>query len=101
MGKLYEKHNQLHALGYYQQAAERFPTAAPELVVLLKDRAWLYILRQEWTAAEADLTRALALVAAEASDLRADIYEPRWQAWRAICAATLPPSTTGAPRRTP
>ncbi len=75
MGKLYEKHNQLHALGYYQQAAERFPTDAPELVVLLKDRAWLYILRQEWTAAEADLTRALALVAAEASDLRADIYD--------------------------
>jgi tetratricopeptide (TPR) repeat protein len=75
MGKLYEKHNQLHALGYYQQAAERFPDDAPELVVLLKDRAWLYILRQEWAEAEADLTRALALVAAEATDLRADIYD--------------------------
>ena len=75
MGKLYEKHNQLHALGYYQQAAERFPTDTPELVVLLKDRAWLYILRQEWTEAEADLTQALALVPADASDLRADIYD--------------------------
>ena len=75
MGKLYEKHNQLHALGYYQQAADRFPDDAPELVVLLKDRAWLYILRQEWAAAEADLTRALALVAAGATELRADIYD--------------------------
>lgn len=75
MGKLYEKHNQLHALGYYQQAEERFPGDDPELGVLLKDRAWLYILRQEWSPAEADLTRALELAPTGATALRADIYD--------------------------
>jgi tetratricopeptide (TPR) repeat protein len=73
MGKLYEQHNQLHALGYYQQAAERFAHDDPELVEMLKDRAWLYILRQQWTEAEADLTQALASSAAPS--VRADVED--------------------------
>jgi tetratricopeptide (TPR) repeat protein len=73
MGKLYEQHNQLHALGYYEQAAARFRAGDPEYVELLKDRAWLYILRKQWDEAEADLRQALALVPTEERDLRADI----------------------------
>jgi tetratricopeptide (TPR) repeat protein len=75
MGKLYEQHNQLHALNYYQQAAERFAEHDPELVTLLKDRAWLYILRREWQPAEADLTLALAHAPEQAAEIRADIYD--------------------------
>lgn len=75
MGKLYENHNQLHALGYYQQAAERFAEDDAELGELLKDRAWLYILRKEWPQAEADLELALARVPESSMALRADIYD--------------------------
>jgi tetratricopeptide (TPR) repeat protein len=75
MGKLYEQHNQLHALGYYQQAAERFAPGDSEYVVLLKDRAWLYILRQQWQEAENDLTQALALAGASVRALRADLQD--------------------------
>jgi tetratricopeptide (TPR) repeat protein len=75
MGKLYEQYNQRHALEYYQQAAERFDAADPELVVLLKDRGWLHVLRREWPAAEADLLRALALAHPAARELRADTFD--------------------------
>lgn len=75
MGKLYESRNQLHALRYYQQAVERFPACDPELAELLKDRGWLYFLRQEWAKAEADLQQALQIVPAEAQVLQADIYD--------------------------
>lgn len=75
LGKLYEKQNQLHALGYYQQARERFAATDPKLVDLLKDRAWLYLLRQEWQAAEADLQLALQLAPTSAQTIRADIYD--------------------------
>jgi tetratricopeptide (TPR) repeat protein len=75
MGKLYEKHNQLHALGYYQQALERLPTTDPELLELLKDRAWLYILRQEWDKAEADLTVALQRTPESAQEVQANIFD--------------------------
>lgn len=75
MGKLYEQHNQPHALGYYEQAAQRFPVNDPELVVLLKDRAWLYLLRREWAPAEADLTLALERAAEGERELRADILD--------------------------
>lgn len=75
MGKLYESRNQLHALRYYQQAVERFPASDPELAELLKDRGWLYFLRQEWAKAEADLQQALHIAPAEAKVLQADIYD--------------------------
>ena len=75
MGKLYESRNQLHALRYYQQAVERFPACDPELAELLKDRGWLYFLRQEWAKAAADLQQALQIVPAEAPVLQADIYD--------------------------
>lgn len=75
MGKLYESRNQLHALRYYQQAVERFPSHDLELAELLKDRGWLYFLRQEWHKAEQDLQQALQLAPAEAPDLQADIYD--------------------------
>lgn len=75
MGKLYESRNQLHALRYYQQAAERFAPTDPELAELLKDRGWLYCLRKEWAQAETDLQQALQVVAADAQSLRADIYD--------------------------
>lgn len=75
LGKLYEKQNQLHALGYYQQARERFAPSDPKLVDLLKDRAWLYLLRQEWSAAEGDLQLALQLAPSTAQEIRADIYD--------------------------
>ena len=75
MGKLYEMHNQMHALTYYQQAAERFTASEPEFVQMLKDRAWLYILRKEWDKAERDLTLALNQAPADAIEARADIYD--------------------------
>lgn len=75
MGKLYESRNQLHALRYYQQAVERFAPCDPELAELLKDRGWLYFLRQEWAKAEADLQQARHIVPAEAKVLQADIYD--------------------------
>lgn len=75
MGKLYESRNQLHALRYYQQAVERFPACDPELAELLKDRGWLYFLRQEWSKADADLQQALQIVPADAKMLQADIYD--------------------------
>ena len=75
MGKLYENYNQLHALGYYQQAFERFAPDDPERLDLLKDRAWLYILRQEWSSAEADLALALTQAPTGAKEQRANIYD--------------------------
>ncbi|MEZ4870509.1 MAG: tetratricopeptide repeat protein [Caldilineaceae bacterium] len=75
MGKLYESRNQLHALRYYQQAVERFPPRDPELAELLKDRGWLYYLRQEWSKAEADLQQALTIVTPAMQVLQADIYD--------------------------
>jgi tetratricopeptide (TPR) repeat protein len=75
MGKLYEQRNQQHALAYYQQAVERFQEDDPELVDLLKDRGWFYILRREWSEAEADLMRALTCVPRLAHEQRADIYD--------------------------
>jgi len=75
MGKLYEERNPLHALGYYQQAAERFTPHDAELVDLLKDRAWLYIFRQEWQKAEADLRFALAQATDDSPAQRADIFD--------------------------
>jgi tetratricopeptide (TPR) repeat protein len=75
MGKLYESRNQLHALRYYQQAAERFAPTDPELAELLKDRGWLHCLRKEWSQAEANLQQALEVVATDAQGLRADIYD--------------------------
>jgi tetratricopeptide (TPR) repeat protein len=75
MGKLYEKHNQRHALTYYQQAMESFLPDDPELLVLLKDRGWLYILRHEWAKAETDLFQALAQSSNAELGVRADIYD--------------------------
>ena len=88
MGKLYEKRNQLQALGYYEQALTRLGEQDLTLVELLKDRSWLYILRQEWSAAEDDLQRALTLIAnrpyepivdrrsiKEADELRANLLD--------------------------
>lgn len=81
MGKLYEKHNQLHSIGYYKQAAERFDSIAPsasssaEYPYLLKDRGWLYILRGEYAHAEADLKSALNLVTASHRGLEADVLD--------------------------
>ncbi len=75
IGKLYEGRNQLHALRYYQQAAERFQPTDPELAELLKDRGWLYCLRKEWDAAESDLQQALHVAPQAAHSLRADIYD--------------------------
>jgi tetratricopeptide (TPR) repeat protein len=59
LAKLYEEQNQQQALSYYQMALERLPADHPETHILLKDRAWIYIQRRDWDAAEADLTRAL------------------------------------------
>jgi tetratricopeptide (TPR) repeat protein len=74
IGKLYEQHNQLLALSYYQQAEERFDSTDPELAILLKDRAWCAMLRREWSLAEADLSRALASAPEQVGDIRADVY---------------------------
>ncbi len=75
MGKLYVTRNQLHALGYYQQAAERFEPDSPELADLLKDRGWLHILRRSWMEAETDLTLASAIAPADDAELQADIAD--------------------------
>ncbi len=75
MGKLYEKRNPRHALGYYDQAAERFAPDDGEYPILLKDRGWVYIIRQEWQNAENDLQLALTLSAGQPTAVRADIYD--------------------------
>lgn len=75
MGKLYVTRNQLHALGYYQQAAARFAADDPEFAYLLKDRGWLYILQRNWAAAESDLQLALTITLPSNLDLRADIVD--------------------------
>jgi tetratricopeptide (TPR) repeat protein/predicted nucleotidyltransferase len=75
MGKLYEPYNQRHALEYYQQAAEHFAPDDLEYVILLKDRAWLYILRRDWAPAEADLLQALTRSQQQNPELQADIYD--------------------------
>ncbi|MCB0188696.1 MAG: tetratricopeptide repeat protein, partial [Caldilineaceae bacterium] len=62
MGKLYEKRNQLQALGYYERAMSSFAPTDPTVVEVRKDRGWLYLLRHEWAAAHADLHEALALL---------------------------------------
>lgn len=75
LGKLYEDYNQRHALLYYQRAIELFAPGDPELPETLKDRGWIFIHRQEWASAEADLTLALATAPPDAPVLRADIYD--------------------------
>lgn len=75
MGKLYVTRNQLHALAYYQQAAERFEPTNPELADLLKDRGWLHILRRNWEAAEQDLRQALAILQSGNAELQADVLD--------------------------
>jgi tetratricopeptide (TPR) repeat protein len=75
MGKLYEKRNQLHALGYYNQAAKLFEPDHPELPFLFKDRGWLHILRQSWQEAEADLMRASSVILSTNVELSADIAD--------------------------
>ena len=75
IGKLYESRNPQHALRYYQQAIDRFPAGAPELAETLKDRGWLYFLRQEWERAEADLLCALEVVSVDARGLQGAIYD--------------------------
>lgn len=75
MGKLYEQRNQLHALTYYQQAAERFDPMNLELADLLKDRGWLHILRHNWADAETDLQHALMITQASNLERKADIFD--------------------------
>ncbi|MEZ4660251.1 MAG: tetratricopeptide repeat protein [Caldilineaceae bacterium] len=75
MGKLYEFHNQLHALNYYQQALTHFEIEDPERIDLLKDRGWIYILRKEWRSAEQDLLLALAQTSIITPQQRADILD--------------------------
>ncbi len=75
MGKLYEKRNQIQALEYYARAATELTPRDPTLVELLKDRAWLHILRREWQAAEEHLQRALTLHPALANEQRADLLD--------------------------
>ncbi len=75
LGKLYEQHNQHHALTYYQQAIDRFQPGDPELAEALKDRGWLHILRRDWARAESDLTRALQYAPGDDHATIADIYD--------------------------
>lgn len=64
LGKLYEDDNQIRALAYYDQAAERLDPGDPEWLDLLKDRGWLHTIRGEWAEAEADLMLALSAIQA-------------------------------------
>ena len=54
---------------------KRFSPGDSELVDMLKDRGWLYILREEWALAETDLQEALAYAPTAATLVRADILE--------------------------
>lgn len=100
LGKLYEDDNQIRALAYYQQAAERLHPDDPEWLDLLKDRGWLRLIRHEWAEAEADLMLALNTVEMQAKSTlfaqrqKADIcnalaslYRQRTQYDRAIVYA--------------
>lgn len=75
LGKLYEKRDRELSLSYYAQAEELFNDGDPAYCGLLKDRAWIYILGQEWSRAAADLERAQELVAADDYTLKADLLE--------------------------
>lgn len=75
MGKLYEQHNQLFALSYYERAEAQLTETDTELITLLKDRAWLHLLRREWREAEADLGRALTQVPSHDPATRADLFD--------------------------
>lgn len=75
LGKLYEDYNQRHAMLYYERAIELFTPDDPELPETLKDRGWIFIHRQEWVRAEADLMLALTSAPPNALLLRADIYD--------------------------
>jgi len=76
-GKLYEDHSQRQALDYYQRAIERFSQdgrTPAELADTLKDRAWIYLHRQEWDKAETDLKLALERAGTDAWKLKADVH---------------------------
>ncbi|NOK60972.1 MAG: hypothetical protein GFH27_549289n46 [Chloroflexi bacterium AL-W] len=75
MGKLYEQYNQTLACSYYHQAEECFDKSDPELLMLLKDRAWLAMLRREWSSAEKDLSLALQHATQDHADICSDIYD--------------------------
>lgn len=74
LGKLHEDRSQWRALDYYRRAIERYPADDPELPEVLKDRAWIYLHRREWDAAEADLQLALERAPANAWRLLSDIH---------------------------
>ncbi len=75
LGKLYEKRNQRTALGYYQQAIKHFSIGDLEYLDVLKDRAWLHILRRDWDEAMANLMLALQHAPESELAIRADIYD--------------------------
>ncbi len=85
LGKLYEDDNQIRALGYYQHAAEQMAPNDPEWLDLLKDRAWLRIIRCEWAEAEGDLVRALDI----AEKLAMENASPSLQCQRADIFSAL------------
>jgi tetratricopeptide (TPR) repeat protein len=63
LGKLHEGHNPTRALWYYGQAMDKLASDAPERADVLIDRAWIYIIREEWELARADLESASGFVA--------------------------------------
>lgn len=78
LGKLHEDKMPELALTYYSQADQICPDDSLR-TELLKDRAWLYILQEEWNSAETDLTAALALATtqtqqADINDAFAELY---------------------------
>jgi tetratricopeptide (TPR) repeat protein len=75
LGKLHEDHNPARALGFYQQALERHAPTAAERVDVLKDRAWLFIICEDWANAQADLDQALAHTPPPTDRQRADLYD--------------------------
>jgi tetratricopeptide (TPR) repeat protein len=74
LGKLYEERSQWQALDYYRRAVERLPRGDPEMVDVLKDRAWVHIHRQEWESALSDLEWALETLPPEDWLREADVH---------------------------
>lgn len=73
LGKLHEDQMPELALTYYTQADQICPETHPLRSELLKDRAWLYIYRQDWDSAEIDLTTAQTFASTQSQ--KADIND--------------------------
>jgi tetratricopeptide (TPR) repeat protein len=105
LARLQELCDPEQSLGHYQRCLtllETLPQPSSQLTEILIHRSWILIARQDWTQAEADLSRAQSAHPPDNLSLKCDLYnawgewyyrqdhlpdylaksiEQRWQAW--------------------